>query len=224
VHGNATSRAAGVDGCRTGWVVVHDGRAWVAPDFAAVLRSVPDDVPIGVDIPIGLWDDHVPGGRDADRAARRILGQAGRSSVFSAPVRRAFGSATLVVAQERGCRMTLQSFNIMGKVAEVDRVMTPALQRRVFEVFPEMAFRALNRDAPLGAGKRDASGRRRRVALLERAGIPVPARPRAGEAEDDVLDACAAAWSADRVSRGVAVRVPEPPPVDSHGLRMEIWH
>jgi len=33
---------AGVDGCRAGWIVVHDGCATVHPDFATVLAALPD--------------------------------------------------------------------------------------------------------------------------------------------------------------------------------------
>ncbi len=41
---------------------------------------------------------------------------------------------------------------------------------------------------------------------------------------DDVLDSMAACWTAARVATGVAKRLPEgEPPVDSRGLRMEMW-
>ncbi len=41
-------------------------------------------------------------------------------------------------------------------------------------------------------------------------------------APDDLLDACAAAWTAGRVAKGAAERLPETPPTDARGLRMEI--
>jgi hypothetical protein len=37
----------------------------------------------------------------------------------------------------------------------------------------------------------------------------------------NLLDAMAACWTAERVLRGVAVRLPARPPRDSRGLRME---
>src|SRR6266700_814257 len=77
---------AGVDGCRAGWLVVHGGRAAVCTDFAEVLTALPDDAVVAVDMPIGLVDEHEPGGRAVDRAARARLG-AKRSSVFSPPPR-----------------------------------------------------------------------------------------------------------------------------------------
>jgi predicted RNase H-like nuclease len=46
---------------------------------------------------------------------------------------------------------------------------------------------------------------------------------RASEAgEDDVLDACACAWSARRILRGEAYRFPDQPLTDPKGLRMQI--
>jgi predicted RNase H-like nuclease len=209
---------AGVDGCRGGWIVVTDSRAFVCPDFAAVLDDLDDDTVIGVDIPIGLYDEHVIGGREADRAARTRLGSKS-SSVFSAPPRAAFGASSLPEAQRRGCRLTLQTLHITPKAADVDRVMTPALQRRVFEVHPELCFLAMRgRHLP---PKRSLAGRTERQAALAHAGVAVPARP-PGAAEDDLLDACATRWGAARAVAGAGERVPACPPVDSRGLRMEI--
>jgi predicted RNase H-like nuclease len=212
---------AGVDGCRGGWAVVTDGDAFVCPDFAAVLDAVADDTIVAVDMPIGLLDEYVAGGREADRAARRQL-PAKASSVFSAPPRRALGAKTLREAQARGCRMTLESFNIVRKVRDVDRVMTPALQTRVREVHPELCFHTMNGDRPVGASKRLRAGRDARRALLRRAGIEVPQRlPGAGP--DDLLDAGAALWAARRIVAGTARHVPDAPSRDGRGLCMEIW-
>jgi predicted RNase H-like nuclease len=54
---------AGVDGCRAGWVVVHGHRAVVRATFADVMAALPDDTVVAVDMPIGLVDEHQPGGR-----------------------------------------------------------------------------------------------------------------------------------------------------------------
>ena len=210
---------AGVDGCRGGWVVVTDGDAFVRPDFGAVLHALPDDAVIAVDMPIGLPDEYIPGGREADRAARRAL-PAKASSVFSAPPLRAFGARSLREAQARGCHMTIQAFNILPKVEDVDRSMTPALQERVHEVYPELCFHTMNGGRPVGPKKRGGDREVRRV-LLERAGVAVPDRV-PGAAEDDVLDAAAALWGARRLATGMACRVPDAAPRDRRGLRMEI--
>lgn len=212
---------AGVDGCRGGWVVVTDGDAFVCPDFAAVLDAIADDTIVAVDMPIGLLDEYVAGGREADRAARRQL-PSKASSVFSAPPRRALGAQTLREAQTQGCPMTIQAFNIVPKVRDVDRVMTPALQTRVREVHPELCFHTMSGGQPVGASKRRRAGRDARRALLRRAGIEVPQRL-PGARPDDLLDAGAALWGARRIVAGTAGHVPEAPSLDRRGLRMEIW-
>lgn len=71
-------RVAGVDGCRTGWLVASsevypDGaigrpELHVVTTFDAVFDLALDR--IAVDIPIGLLDVLAAGGREADRAAR----------------------------------------------------------------------------------------------------------------------------------------------------------
>jgi predicted RNase H-like nuclease len=211
---------AGVDGCRAGWIVVHEGHAEVHPDFAAVLAALPDDAVVAVDMPIGLIDEHIPGGRDVDRAARMELGRK-RSSVFSAPPRCAFGARTLPDARRRGARLTLQTLNLLPRIEDVDAVMTPELQSRVFEVHPELSFGAMAGGFPVLIPKHSAAGSKERRALLQRAGVCVPERP-AGSAADDLLDACALMWSARRIAGGTASHVPDPPSWDSRGLSMEL--
>jgi predicted RNase H-like nuclease len=211
---------AGVDGCRAGWIVVHDACATVHPDFAAVLAALPSDAVVALDMPIGLVDGHEPGGRDVDRAARAQLG-AKRNSVFSAPPRCVLGARTLDEARRHGARLTLQTLNLLPRIEDVDRVMTPDLQSRVFEAHPELSFAAMNGDDPVRAPKRSATGAKERRALLQQSGVLVPERP-AGAALDDLLDACALAWSARRVARGEARRVPDRPARDALGLRMEL--
>ena len=211
---------AGVDGCRAGWIAVHEGHAEVHRDFAAVLATLPDDAVVAVDIPIGLVDVHVPGGREVDRAARTELGPK-RSSVFSAPPRCALAARTLPDARRRGARLTLQTLNLLPRIEDVDRVMTPELQSRVFEVHPELSFAAMAGGPPVLRPKRSAAGTKERRALLERAGVLVPDRP-AGAAVDDLLDACALAWSARRIADGTAFHLPDTPSRDARGLHMEL--
>jgi predicted RNase H-like nuclease len=213
-------RVAGVDGCRDGWVVVHEVGAAVRASFADVLDALPDDTVVAVDMPIGLADEHRPGGRDADRAARAELGPK-RSSVFSAPPRSVLGARSLSEARRRGGRLTLQTLNLLPRIEDVDRVMTPALQARVFEVHPELSFAAMDGGRPVPAPKRTAEGAKQRLALLARARVPVPERP-TGAALDDVLDACALTWSAGRIARGDARRVPDVVAFDRCGLRMDV--
>jgi predicted RNase H-like nuclease len=214
---------AGVDGCRTGWVVAWDGHVHVVPTFAAVLARLPPDAVVAIDIPIGLPSGYARGGRECDRLARRLLGRPRGSSVFPAPPRPALGARDLPAARDRGWPATLQGLNILPKIEEIDSMMSPSLQRRVFEAHPELGFFELNGQRPLATTKHERAGRVERWSLLAGAGITRPERPRRGETEDDVIDACAALWIGRRIADRRAVRVPTRPSHDDRGLRMEIW-
>ncbi|MDX1531104.1 MAG: DUF429 domain-containing protein [Rhodothermales bacterium] len=233
---------AGTDGCRAGWfVVLHEPatgrtRCRTVPAFHDLLALPERPRVLAVDIPIGLPERGAPGGRACDRAARRLLGRPRASSVFAPPARLALRGRTHAEAQavQRATApdapgLTVQAFNLFPKLREVDAAMTPALQGRVREAHPELTFRALNGGEAVAAPKRRAEGRRLRLALLERAGFEevaeaVEAHRGLGVARDDVADAFACCWTAGRIARGEAERLPERPPTDARGLRMEIWY
>lgn len=210
--------AVGVDGCRGGWLAVplDGGPAVVHATFADLLRAQPRAT-LAVDVPIGLLDEGATGDRACDREARRLLGPR-RASVFPPPLRPRLDAAA------RPPEMSVQSFHILPKVREVDALLSPALQARVVEAHPELAFTLLA-GRPMRHRKRAPEGaRERRRALSRVPGRPfarLPEAPR-GAARDDVLDACVLAWTAARVAAGTSLRVPAAPPVDSRGLRMEI--
>ena len=232
---------AGVDGCRAGWLVVlahplarnaHEHQVTVCARFDDVLALLPTSAVSAVDIPIGLLAEQQPGGRDCDRCARRLLGRRA-SSVFTPPTRPLLDATHY--AQVRGHGLSIQAFNILPKIREVDRVMTPALQQRVYEAHPELAFQALA-GQPLQNRKKTVAGREERLRVLEN--IPSPlfhgirtafghilhACRRADVAPDDILDAYVLMWTALRIWRAQAYRVPRSPQHDARGLRMEIWY
>jgi predicted RNase H-like nuclease len=100
--------------------------------------------------------------------------------------------------------------------------MTPARQRLVREAHPELAF-ATMAGAPMRHPKRTAPGRRERLRALRALGAwddALDAGPPPGAAWDDLLDACALAWTADRLGRGEALVLGGAR--DARGLRMEI--
>lgn len=233
---------AGVDGCRGGWFVVllHcRGQAVTAlrqrlcPSFAEVVELPERPVLTAVDIPIGLLERATPGGRPCDRAARRLLG-ARKSSVFPPPARPALAAGTdyRAAVAANGAGISLPAWNILARIRETDACLSPALQARIRESHPELAFLSLA-DRPLRHPKRCPAGREERLALLgQRLGEHLPAlsalRDRYGKdqlAMDDVLDACALALVAERIGRGAGRRLPEEEaPPDSRGLRPEIWY
>lgn len=227
-------RIAGVDGCRGGWLVAgavlgRGGALALEPlrvygRFAEVLAS--GFAIVAVDIPIGLPEGPLPGGRACDREARRLLGFPRSTSVFSAPSRPAVAAGSFAEAKTCNGGMTIQAFNICPKIADVDAALDPALQDRVVEAHPELTFLELRGGGGVVDPKRSAAGRAARRVLL--AGVlpgaahALSSRPR-GAAADDALDALAVLWTARRYAEGRAVRVPTSPPLDGRGLRMEIW-
>ncbi|WP_200342245.1 DUF429 domain-containing protein [Rhodovibrio sodomensis] len=225
-----------MDGCRAGWLAVRlaagNGAAEsvIYPDWAALVRGLADVARICVDMPIGLAD-HGP--RPCDRAARAILPRARKSSVFAPPRRYMLGLAYDGVRQAARARgdagLSIQAFNIMPKIAELDSALRPADQGWVLETHPELAFHHLNAGNALPR-KADRTGRAARRTLLAAAGLPgidalLAAHPRAQAKPDDVLDAGVCALVARDSLHGRARRVPDGPPErDSRGLRMEIWY
>lgn len=232
----------GADGIRDGWFVVlwRPATGTVrrrAVDGVDALLSLPEaPAVLGVDMVIGCPDRAEPGGRCCDRQARQLLGHPRGSSVFSPPAYDALGAETYDEAQRRNRDsgpdapgLTKQTFYLLPKMRALAERMTPARQERVREVHPELAFYAMNGDAPVTASKHDAEGRAIRADLLSAQGVPYvhDAAASSGAAgTDDVLDAHAACWTARRVYESTAQRCPpidEPAPRNDRGLRMEIW-
>lgn len=226
----------GVDGCPGGWIAVRWGEAvshHLCRSFAEILAM--DAAVIAVDMPIGFPRGS---GRAAEREVRARLGER-QSSVFSVPSRaavmcedyRAACNANLACSDPPR-KVSKQIFHIFPKMREIDALLSPALQSRVVEVHPELAFWAMNGGAPLPLPKKVKSrphppGLALRRSLLVAAGFPLSVLPqaayrRADVGEDDLTDACACAWSARRILEGRAIRFPADPPVDARGLRMAI--
>src|SRR5262249_38037351 len=101
--------------------------------------------------------------------ARRLQGRRA-SSVFTPPPRPLLEATHY--EQVRGHGLSIQAFNIMAKMCEVDCVMTPALQHRVYEAHPELAFRTLA-GHPMQYRKKTMAGREERVRVLEQAAHPL---------------------------------------------------
>jgi predicted RNase H-like nuclease len=229
----------GIDGCRTGWLVCHyevstrQMNFRIFPNFEEILSSHESAKFIAVDIPIGLWDDGQH--RCCDIEARRLLAPHRSSSVFPAPCRSLLGAGSYPNACAMSlCRfgksVTMQSYAIYPKIAEVDRLMSPELQQRVFEVHPELCFWSFNR-WPMLHRKKSREGYEERRLLLNACGFQLPEFSNwrdialdelVGASRDDVLDAAVAARTAYRAYCGKSERLPCQPVVDEKGLRMEM--
>jgi predicted RNase H-like nuclease len=202
----------GVDGWRGAWVgALLDGRAvrlLALRDVAAVL-AVPDVPVVAIDMPIGLSEDGV---RACDVRARDLLRPTGAaSSVFPSPVRAVLGARDYAHARELSRAATggarapsAQTYMLVTSIRDLDEALGTPPTDRVVEVHPELAFRC-------GLGgvtdrKGTARGTVQRLAALRAvmdveealAGAPV------GVPVVDALDACATAWSAQRLAEGTA--------------------
>ena len=214
-------RCAGVDGCRDGWVVATRLDVRVVATFADVL-ALGFDV-VAVDMPIGVSYATT---RSCEREARRFISPRG-STIFPTPVRGCFESASYrdacdVSRAAIGRAISKQAWNILPKIREIDDVITTAHVDSVVESHPECAF-AVMRGAALLTSKHTAAGLADRVALLaDVAAITVP-DTRVRAKRDDVLDAFAILWSAERFARGEHRTFGgEPVQTDPRGLPMRI--
>lgn len=221
-------RVAGIDGYGRGaWVavVVIGGayaRAAIGRNLEALLPKVADCSCLAIDIPIGVPKT---GERVADRLARERIG-ARRSSIFMTRPKAVLEAPTFAAANELSLRVvgtgiSLQAYGMRRRIAEVD----PLARRdeRIVEVHPEVSFAELA-GAPLAYAKNSWRGAPLRRSLLATAGIVIP--DEIGEANgvpvDDILDAAIAAWSAQRIARGEAILLPDPPEFVADGVAAAI--
>lgn len=236
----------GVDGCPEGWFAVRlEGNDWqvaVYPNIAELWANERECELILIDIPIGLPNNEQPR-RNCDGEARRLLGRPRSSSVFSPPGRAAlyagmYQEASEANREEIGVGLSRQTWAILPKIREVDEFLTANTPARciVRECHPELCFWGLSGLAfgerkAVAQSKKTDQGREDRRAIL-RAIDPIAdcifnyAREqyrRSAVADDDIIDAIAAAFTARRGPGGLAT-LPSLPErqVDAHGLKMEM--
>lgn len=237
----------GIDACPGGWACVVQG----ADDTLSVefmesldrMLEAPCDSIVGIDIPIGLPDGTTgiePGIRQCDKEARKLLGFPRSTSIFSSPVRplleideeditKAHEEASAVTMGISNRKVTRQTMNILPRIKEVDGLLrrSKSLRDRMFEVHPELIFMQMNGES-IGEGKRTAQGRARRMDCLRQVFEPDSVESCIAMIEgtpiklDDLMDAMACCWSADRIACGIHREVPSEPEFDSIGLRMTI--
>lgn len=227
---------AGIDGCRSEWLcITMDTRD---RSFSAQVASTDDFLPLrwsvaGIDIPIGLPDT---GPREADFSARAFLKPPRASSVFPCPVWAAVGASSweemnAITRKVSGCGASKQSYAILRKVREVNNLVrgNHAAASCFIEVHPEVSFAGW-RGQPMQFSKKKPQGKSERRELISAyfgadalsaiegslKGLKVPF--------DDIADAFAALWSAERYSQGKAVSLPNRHVYDSQGLPMVIWY
>jgi len=227
----------GVDGCPAGWIAasldLDTGRVTgeVFPtDAISLLRDSPAAV-TAIDIPIGL-----PGGssrRRVDGEARKLLGPRA-SSVFPAPPRATLAAQSYeeaCAASQAACgkSMSRQAYGILPKIKAVDTILqqNPELVERVLEIHPELCFYFWAGQKPMRYPKASGFGFGERLELVRtvfgRAAEEIRETvPGSKVDDDDILDALAALWTAQRIYSGNAVRLPSMEDRDEHGIPMQI--
>lgn len=226
----------GIDGCKRGWIGVFRNQS--AGVLQAVLMDHIDQLDhsifgcIAIDIPIGLPE---LGSRECDKKARQLLSHRG-CCVFPAPLRSLLDAPTYSDACDRryaaeGKRISKQAWSIFKKISEVDEFLrwNQHLLDKVYEVHPEVSFCKMNNCTPLETRKSRTAGKKEREKLVDShfgAGAYACLRnsilPKDGWADDDLLDACATLWTAERIAKGVMQVLPDASQVDTVGLPMRI--
>jgi predicted RNase H-like nuclease len=233
--------AAGIDGCRGGWVCAGwDGEAWsldCLPTLESIVPMLAPQATVCIDIPIGLSCD---GFRACDRAARQLLGKRS-SSVFPVPPRLALAPLSyeeINLASKALCGkgVSKQAFYLLPKIREAEALLRSPDSDGLdwLETHPELCFSSFNGAVPMEDNKKTEAGFRERTIVLAR---HIPARtidrllrslmasvPRAQCARDDMVDAlvCGVVARLDATGRGCLP--PGTQDVDEVGLPMRICY
>jgi predicted RNase H-like nuclease len=207
----------GVDSTKGGWVAVtvDDGRfaqAYVLEPAETAFHELDGAQVIAIDIPIGF------GPRRADEEARRFLGGGAATTVFTVPSRE-----LLEQPFRPGLHVNAQAHALGPRIIHVTELA--ATDRRFHEIHPEVSFCAMNGGRPLERRKKSYGGVMERIELLREHAIELTALDEDVSARPihDVLDAAAAAWSAQRIADGEARMLPDPPE-QIGGLEVAIWY
>jgi len=226
----------GVDGCKAGWLCLsvcpgetRPTAAVYEPDARALLAE--HALVVAIDIPIGLPSS---GSRPVDGKARRLLGPL-RCSVFPAPVRACLCASSYEDACEKseqacGKKISRQTYGILPKIRDVDALLreTPGLRTTTFEVHPEVCFVHWSNLRSPRHPKKSGFGFMERLGIVQAVYGSAPSAvrdevPRSQAADDDILDAFAALWTAQRIHDGRAVAIDGADKRDEYGLPMEMW-
>lgn len=190
----------GVDGVKGRWLAVslRDGTfagAAVCATIAEVLDRFPGAAAMGVDTPIGF--DGFP--RRADVEARRALAPHG-SRVFATFPAEVYRSPDHAAAVARARELTGSGISRQAWAIGWAILDAAAHAGRVVEVHPELSFLALT--GRVLAPKASWRGLSERIEALAGVGIHLPVDDVTGPCPPaDVLDAAAAAWTAQRIAR-----------------------
>ncbi len=223
---------AGVDGCSKGWCVVlgflqsshffESERVIFCQDITEVF-SLGAEI-YAIDMPIGLPNEHRPGGRECDRLARKLLGPR-QASIFTPPPRKAFSFERYKDLYQSGLKLSRQSFHILPKIKELDYYLRKCRPKNIYETHPELVFfRLYGKSLP---SKHTPLGVKLRFKLLLRTSLFSCLEENWNSSRKvfrlDVLDAYACLLAAKLIYENKAQKIPEKTTKDAFGLEMAIW-
>jgi predicted RNase H-like nuclease len=212
-----------------GGVELDNGRfadAHFESRLSALIRRMSPATVICVDMPLGLMDSSE---RIADRLVSTML-EKRWASVFITPPGPVFLETDYAAACARsfelvGWKLSQQAWGLRTKLIEAN-ALYDSNSLPLYEVHPELCFLNLGLRYDDGS-KRSLRGQRARLRVLQAAGIEIPED--LGPAiekipADEIPDAAAAAWTAQRIATGQAQCVPEPKQINERGQPIAIWY
>jgi predicted RNase H-like nuclease len=229
---------AGSDRSKAGWLtlVLVNGvlKAHLYPDFNKLLQKQPALDVLVADVPIGLPHEYP---RQCDKLARETV-KPRHNSVFMTPLRQVLDCSNHSEANSKhrelaGVGLSQQAFHILPAICEVDNaIQAGEISADILhEGHPEVSFWAINGKQGIMDYKKTPVGHYFRRRLLEREfgedHLPAirkqfPLKRQA--ADDDIVDALAMLWTAQRIAAGKAERIPAQPDRDKTGIDMAIWY
>lgn len=226
---------AGVTPCPNGWLVLPARLAtitliaedaFVEKKLADVLDRRPAYDAGVVNTPIGFREE--PGGpyRACEVEARQLVGWPRRVAISGVPSRRALNAQSEREVQELEPWMTRHDVRRLRWLRESANTIEPFHSRRWFSGHPDVSFTAMNGGAPLRTSPYQTDGQVERLGLIEKhlpGAVDVVTRtPPAGARTFHVQQAAALLWTARRAASRAIRRIPQDPPWDDAGMRMEI--
>ena len=224
----------GIDGSKGGWIAVkqnvnHEDHTEI--DFRDnLIELLTPDIKLAIiDMPVGLDKNPQKGGRLVDKEARKILDKR-KSSIFNAPCRVILNAANYAEAnslsKKNGLGISKQSWNLVPKIKELDKVLRIKKRPKIYESHPEICFQFMN-DKALKFSKKEAQGIQERKNILVKNGFSKRFLDKYSKKNkkflaDDFLDACALSWTARRVINKKNLNLPENPITDNLGIIMQM--
>jgi len=226
---------AGVDGSKGGWVCVsgnlnsNDNPKFdIFNHFEEIIEK--KFSLILVDMPIGLEQKLIKGGRVVDREARGMLLK-NKSSIFNPPSRLALSAKDYQEAnkinKEQGMGLSKQSWFLFKKIKEIDSFLEIRNRPSVFESHPELVFQVMKGEA-IKTKKNTQEGLKERIDILVENGFDKKFidkfinEKNSFYKNDDFIDSCSLFWSAKRAGKKNEIQIPKKIIKDEKGIIMQM--